>query len=211
MKKSLKFLVLAFAHLSVIPLGIAAVVTLRAFRSEVLFDFGAKALAIVPGLPGQYLRFAFYKQTLVRVGADLVIAFGSYFSHATAQVGSGVSIGAYCILGTVDIGDNTQIASRVSVLSGRHQHGQPGSGGGIERSASFQRVRIGSNVWLGEGAIVMADVGDNSIVGAGAVVVKPVQERQVAVGNPAQARPIQHDNQGSRGAANSHEGAEATL
>ena len=35
-------------------------------------------------------------------------------------------------------------------------------------------IRIGKNVWTGNGVTVFADVGNNSIVGAGAVVVKSV-------------------------------------
>jgi len=48
-------------------------------------------------------------------------------------------------------------------------------------------VRIGNNVWIGMGAMVLKGVtiGDNSVVGAGAVIVKNVPARVVVVGNPA--------------------------
>ncbi len=48
-------------------------------------------------------------------------------------------------------------------------------------------VRIGNNVWIGDGAIVGKGVtiGDNSIIGAGAVVTKDVPPDVIAAGNPA--------------------------
>ena len=47
-------------------------------------------------------------------------------------------------------------------------------------------VRIGNNVWLGAGVIVMPGVtiGDNSVIGAGSVVTKDVPPDVVAFGNP---------------------------
>ncbi len=54
-------------------------------------------------------------------------------------------------------------------------------------------VRIGNNVWIGAGALVMPGVtiGDNSVIGAGSVVTKDVPPDVVAVGNPCRVlRPI---------------------
>ncbi len=47
-------------------------------------------------------------------------------------------------------------------------------------------IRIGNNVWLGGGVIVVAGatIGDNSVIGAGSVVVKDIPANVVAVGNP---------------------------
>ena len=50
----------------------------------------------------------------------------------------------------------------------------------------YDRVSIGARCWVGEGAIVLADVGADSIVAAGAVVVKPIPAACLAGGNPAQ-------------------------
>ena len=48
-------------------------------------------------------------------------------------------------------------------------------------------VRIGDNVWIGMGAMVLKGVtiGNNSVIGAGAVVVKDVPPNVVVVGNPS--------------------------
>lgn len=47
-------------------------------------------------------------------------------------------------------------------------------------------VRIGRNVWLGAGVIVVPNVsiGDNCVIGAGSVVTKDVPANSVAFGNP---------------------------
>jgi maltose O-acetyltransferase len=48
-------------------------------------------------------------------------------------------------------------------------------------------VRIGSNVWIGGGAIVLpgVSIGDDAIVGAGSVVTRDVPPGTTVVGNPA--------------------------
>lgn len=47
-------------------------------------------------------------------------------------------------------------------------------------------VRIGNNVWIGAGAVVLPGVtiGDNTVIGAGSVVTKDIPANVVAVGNP---------------------------
>ena len=60
-------------------------------------------------------------------------------------------------------------------------------------------VRIGNNVWIGAGAIVLPGVtiGDNSVIGAGSVVTRDIPANVVAVGNPCRVlREIgQHDRE----------------
>lgn len=47
-------------------------------------------------------------------------------------------------------------------------------------------VHIGSNVWIGAGAVILPGVtiGENSVIGAGSVVTKDIPANVVAVGNP---------------------------
>lgn len=54
-------------------------------------------------------------------------------------------------------------------------------------------VRIGNNVWIGAGAVVLPGVtiGDDSVIGAGSIVTKDIPAGVVAVGNPCRVlRPI---------------------
>jgi acetyltransferase-like isoleucine patch superfamily enzyme len=46
-------------------------------------------------------------------------------------------------------------------------------------------VKIGSDVWVGAGARILADVDDGTIVGAGAVVVRKPPPRMIVAGVPA--------------------------
>ncbi|MHB1950475.1 MAG: acyltransferase [Acidiferrobacteraceae bacterium] len=156
------------------------------FRSERAFDFFAKLLSLVPGRIGQYLRASFYVRTLARCPYDLMVGFGSFFSHPTAAVGRRVSIASFSIIGTATLGDGVMISSRVSVLSGKHHHGDGSTGpGSAERHVRYERVTVGRGTWIGEGAVIMADVGERCIVSAGSVVTKVVPPHTTAVGNPA--------------------------
>jgi len=168
----------------VLALPLAAIAGFGAWSEG--FRFSAHACALAPGIPGDYLRIAFYKLTLQSCSLDSRIEFGSFFAHPSASVGEGVYIGAYCVMGKCSIGDRTQVASHVQVLSGRRQHSRDASGNitGAE-GGEFLQVEIGTDCWLGACAVVMASVGAGTTIGAGAVVVKPIEAGVVAVGNPA--------------------------
>ena len=167
------------------PLSLPARITHRRFGSETIFDFSAKLLSLVPGKLGQYLRTSFYVVTLDQCPADLSVAFGSFFSHATAIVGRSVVIGSFSIIGTARLGNGVSMASHVSVLSGKHQHGSALHGLSAAHEVHYEMVTIGDGCWIGQGAIVMASVGRQCIVGAGSVVTKPAADRSVLGGNPA--------------------------
>ena len=155
-------------------------------RVSRVFEFFAHTLALGPGLPGSYLRVAYYRLTLRSCSLDCHIGFGSFFAHSKASVGGRAYIGMLCVLGQTKIGDRVQIASGVQILSGRRQHGraQDGSIEGAEEGV-FEVIPIGSDCWIGAGAIVMAEVGEGTTIGAGSVVTRPIPAHSVAVGNPA--------------------------
>lgn len=155
-------------------------------RLEAVFQFFAHWYALFPGLPGNYLRISYYRLTLTRCPLDSRIEFGSFFAHPQVILGHGVYIGTYCILGMCRIGDRSQIASGVQILSGRRQHARD-AGNQIQGSHTgrFEEVAIGSDCWIGAAAILMAEVGQGSTVGAGSVVVQPIPPHSVAVGSPA--------------------------
>ncbi|WNZ27676.1 acyltransferase [Leptolyngbya sp. NK1-12] len=51
----------------------------------------------------------------------------------------------------------------------------------------YASVHIGSNVWIGTGAVILPGVkiGNHSVVGAGSIVTKEIPERCIAAGVPA--------------------------
>src|SRR5580692_5827931 len=128
-------------------------------RIESVYRFWAHCSAVLPGLPGDYFRIAYYRLTLDACALESRIEFGSFFAHPQARVGRGVYVGSYCVIGRTSIGDRTQIASAVQILSGSRQHGRDkdgrilGAGEGV-----FETVPIGADCWIGAGAIVMAEV-----------------------------------------------------
>lgn len=182
MRLLLKRSALAAAALLVSPLTVLARAERALGRGEHLFVAGGQCLALLPGRTGSFLRLGYYRFTLRACSADAIVGFGSYFSHSHASVGRNVSIGAYCVLGMADIGDEVMIASRVSIPSGKRQHLD--EQGQITRASHFESVRIGRSSWVGEGAIVLASVGEGCIVSAGAVVLKEFPPRSLIGGNP---------------------------
>jgi acetyltransferase-like isoleucine patch superfamily enzyme len=82
---------------------------------------------------------------------------------------------------SISIGDDARIGDHVAIYDTDHHP--------VEQDAPVRRapVRIGRNVWLARGAIVLPGVtiGDHSVVAAGAVVTDDVPDRALVAGNPA--------------------------
>jgi acetyltransferase-like isoleucine patch superfamily enzyme len=155
-------------------------------RWPAAYTLFAHAFAMAPGIVGDYLRIAFYKLTLSDCSLCSRVSFGSFFPHADARLGPNVYIGSYCIIGKAVIGERTQIASGVQILSGRRQHSRNEAGeiAGADPGV-FATIMIGPDCWIGAAAIVMADVGAGATIGAGSVVTRPIPPASVAVGSPA--------------------------
>lgn len=179
-----KAVVFAVSTVAVLPFVAVAWIEKRLGRGEAVFVFCAQLLALLPGLPGAWLRAAFYAGTLDECAWEVHIGFGSHFTHRGAVVGRNVSMGSFCVMGHAHIGQRTMIGSRVSIPSGKRQHlDAEGRLSGSE--GRFDRVAVGDACWIGEGAILLSDVGARCIVSAGAVVVQPVPADSLAGGNPA--------------------------
>jgi maltose O-acetyltransferase len=87
----------------------------------------------------------------------------------------------------VTIGDRTQIEPGVQLLAADHPRDPEGRASGLQ----FGRpIRIGRNVWVRGGAIILpgVSVGDDALIGAGSVVTHDVPAGATAFGNPARMR-----------------------
>lgn len=156
-------------------------------KSKDLFAGQAQLLSLIPGKIGSYLRVAYYSNTLTRCSHKGYIGFGTFFAHPEAELGEYYYIGAYNIIGKVKIGNHATIASHVSILSGKQQHGYKEIGKPIqEQPGIFKEISIGENCWIGNGAIIMDDLGVQNVVAAGSVVINPTEDYVVVSGNPAQ-------------------------
>jgi acetyltransferase-like isoleucine patch superfamily enzyme len=150
------------------------------------FTFWTHVFALVPGAVGMFLRRGFYWWTLERCAESVTIGFGALFSRQNAIMEAGAYVGSYALVGSAWIGENTLIGSRASLLSGGRQHEwlPTGRWSGVDEHR-LRRLVIGANTWIGEGAIIMADVGEGCMVAAGAVVSSPVPPGVMVAGNPA--------------------------
>jgi acetyltransferase-like isoleucine patch superfamily enzyme len=123
-------------------------------------------------------------------------AIDSYNNHNfTPQliIGNNVNIQQYCHIACINkilIGNNVLIASRVFITD--HSHGETTNSDfsippNLRQLFSKGAVFIGDNVWIGEGASILAGVtlGNNCIVGTNAVVTRSFPDNSVIGGIPA--------------------------
>lgn len=186
LKSATKRCVIAAAILFVGPAWLIYRLWAHLLEPRQAFAGWSQALSLLPGLTGVYLRWAFYKLALAECGYDACITFGTIISHPTARIGRNVYAGAFCVLGDVTLEDDVLLGSHVSIINGGAQHGIDRLDVPIrEQPGSFPRVRIGQGTWIGDRAIVMADVGMHCVVAAGAVVTKPTPDYAIVAGVPA--------------------------
>jgi maltose O-acetyltransferase len=166
-----------------------------------------------PGAPEIQADQAATKQWLVRYNASLALSAAQRHAllvERLGHVGKGavirppfhcdygfnIRIGAQAFLNyncvildvvEVDIGDGAQIGPAVQIYAADHPRDPAMRRAGLE---SGRPVRIGRNVWIGGGAIVLPGItiGDDAVVGAGSVVTRDVVAGASVVGNPA--RPV---------------------
>jgi acetyltransferase-like isoleucine patch superfamily enzyme len=113
---------------------------------------------------------------------------------------------------TIDVGAFCSIAPHVRILAGS-EHVMtrattfpmnallfdPSAGNALD-AIDRGTTRIGNDVWIGVGAIVLSGicVGDGAVIGAGAVVSKHVPPYAVVVGNPARILRYRFDEETSQ-------------
>jgi acetyltransferase-like isoleucine patch superfamily enzyme len=178
-----KRIVFAVSVVVTLPLVLLARAEKKVSKSENVFVGLGQLLSLLPGRVGCHLRSAYYFGTLEACSWEVHIGFGSFFSHRAACLGSHVSMGSYCVIGTASIADDVMMASRVSITSGKRQHFD--NEGRVTSVPRFDRVTIGRNTWVGEGAIIIANVGAGCIISAGSVVAQETADGQLVGGNPA--------------------------
>jgi maltose O-acetyltransferase len=136
-------------------------------------------------------RHALLCERLGHVGKDAVIRPPFFCDYGyNIRLGDGVFLNFNCVIldvVEVTIGDRTQIGPAVQIYTADHPRDAETRRAGLE----FGRIiRIGSDVWIGGGAILLpgVTVGDGAVIGAGSVVTRDVPTGVTVAGNPARPR-----------------------
>ena len=112
-------------------------------------------------------------------------------------IGNNVSLSDFCHIAAInhiEIGNNALIGSKVLITD--HYHGNfgmsgkatsPGTAPILRSLHSTGCIKIGNNVWIGDGVVILPNVaiGDGAVIGANSVVNKNVPANAIAVGAPA--------------------------
>ncbi len=186
MRSALKATAYAVATLLVAPLLASFYIRRLVIGADRALEGSTQLLALLPGLPGIYLRGAFLAVVLDHFDRSAAIHFGTVFSQVAARVGANVYVGPRCHLGRVQLDRDVLLAAGVHVPSGGDTHGTARTDVPIRSQEGLRTmVHIGEGTWVGSAAVVLADVGKHSIIAAGAVVTAPVGDFVVAGGVPA--------------------------
>jgi acetyltransferase-like isoleucine patch superfamily enzyme len=186
MKALLKSIVSLVCRVLLLPL-LALVRLMEVFiKSDQPFQLGAHTVSLIPGFVGNYFRKEYYRLTLARCAPDVCIEFGTIINQATVELGQRVYIGLRCSVGECVIEDDAIIGSNVDIISGKNQHSFDRVDTAIrEQGGKLEKIVIGSDSWIGNSVVVMANIGQKSIVGAGSVIVDDVEAYSIMGGNPA--------------------------
>ncbi|GGL58365.1 sugar O-acetyltransferase [Wenxinia marina] len=128
------------------------------------------------------------------VGNDVYIEAPFHCAYGfNIAIGDGAYFNAGCTIldsGSVTIGERTLMGPNVQIYCAEHNKEADLRAAGQEIA---RPVSIGSDVWIGGGAVVLPGVtiGDRSVIGAGSVITRDVDSGAVVVGNPG--RPVRHD------------------
>ncbi|MGJ9416147.1 sugar O-acetyltransferase [Massilia sp. CMS3.1] len=131
---------------------------------------------------------ALLRERLGAVGEGALLRPPFYCDYGSnIHLGKNVFINYNCVIldvVRVTIGEETRIGPAVQIYAADHPRDPDVRRSGLESGIP---VTIGSNVWIGGGAIILPGVtiGDNAIIGAGSVVTRDVPSGVTVAGNPA--------------------------
>lgn len=133
-------------------------------------------------------KTAYMKEVFAECGENCYIElpfFANWGGHHL-HLGSDSYLNSNCTLvddGHIYIGAHALIGPNVTIATANH----PFEPELRKKALQYNRdVRIGENVWIGAGVIIVPGVtiGNNVVIGAGSVVTKDIPDNTLAVGNP---------------------------
>jgi len=155
-------------------------------RREASFQGCTQLLALFPGMLGEYLRRGFLWLTAKRCALSSSVGFGTIFASPDVVIEEGVYIGPLCSIGHAVIRRDTMLGTGVHLLGGGRAHHADRLDIPMRmQGGTVEFIEVGEDCWIGNGAIVMANLGAHAVIGAGAVVTRPIPAWSVAAGSPA--------------------------
>ncbi len=127
------------------------------------------------------------KSVFASVGKELFIEQGFYCDYGNLiSFGDRIYINTNCTLldgGKITFGDDLLMGPNVQIITVNHPT-DPAER--LNKTNLISDVKIGNNVWIGAGAIILPGVAiaDGVVVGAGSVVNKNLNANCLYVGNP---------------------------
>lgn len=126
------------------------------------------------GSCGRNLRLGrsitFYNPQNIRIGDDVYIAYGNWFSAGeTITIGDEVIIGPYCVLSS----------SNHTKVGGSFRYGTP----------VLKAISLGSGSWIAGQCSILAgsDIGKGVLVAANSVVNGKIEAHMMSAGSPAKS------------------------
>jgi virginiamycin A acetyltransferase len=186
MSNSLKIASQVVAAILVSPLTISYLLLAALLDEDLLLSGYSQFLSLLPGKTGNYLRAGFYRFILTQFRPNAIVSFLCLLSQRDTEIEGNVYIGPQCNLGKCHIGKNTLLGSGVHVMSGKNQHHFARLDVPIkDQGGQLEKITVGEDCWVGNGAMIMANIGDHCIVGSGSVVIEDVPGHSIVAGNPA--------------------------
>lgn len=146
----------------------------------------SQLLSLFPGLFGSYIRVAFCRMALNQCPQSCTIGFLTTFSSPDISIGHNTGFSTGANIGRCRIGADCMIGTYVMITGGKNQHRFDSRDIPIRlQGGEFHPVTIGRDCWVGNGAIIMADVGEGCVIAAGSVVTRPIPPYSIAAGVPA--------------------------
>lgn len=111
-------------------------------------------------------------------------------SDGPLTIGSNVDIATGCFLSShragVTIGDDCLIGPNVSIVGNNYRYDDLETPIRRQEKVSDQGIRIGANVWIGAGCVILegAEIGSGAILAPNSVVSSRIPENSIVQGNP---------------------------
>jgi maltose O-acetyltransferase len=125
------------------------------------------------------------------VGLDehiVLLTNGSRQKTPKLVIGAGTYVNRYTMFDVserIEVGHNCLIGPFCYLTD--HDHGTESSALFADQPLASNPVRVGNNVWIGAGVIILkgVNIGANAVIGAGAVVTRDVPSGETVAGVPA--------------------------